>query len=350
MAIIPWPYVYYPQKYRGQVCGRSARGHIYTYWTREMPPLPLPFLECSVYFYRDKFDAEDGSKLGGSGFLALVPIEARPDGGTFYLVTNRHVAQKATVVRLNTLDDEFDVLPIKGDAWTCHKQADLAVAEISLPEPYRVSAVPLRFFLAEHDRDWYAVGTETASVGRFVKHDGKQQNTPAVRFGNVAMLPKEPIALEDGSTQSPAFLVESRSIPGYSGSPVFVYFPHPRTKPVQEGRAPIAGLSIRFLGITGGHIRDSVPLSTGPTALLNTGMSWVIPAWRLAELLNYERVAEMREEGEDQFKKENPDPPSGAQDFAEGESDDDRDYTREDFLRDLGRASRRDEKPQQGKE
>ena len=61
-------------------------------------------------------------------------------------------------------------------------------------------------------------------VGRFVSHEGKQQNSPAVRFGNIAMMQKEKIIDERGVAQE-SFLVEIRSLPGYSGSAVLIYSP-----------------------------------------------------------------------------------------------------------------------------
>jgi len=62
-------------------------------------------------------------------------------------------------------------------------------------------------------------------VGRFIGHDGHQRNTPAVRFGNIAMMPDEKIKAADGTEQE-GFLVELRSVPGCSGSAVYIYSPN----------------------------------------------------------------------------------------------------------------------------
>src|SRR5260370_1057024 len=60
-------------------------------------------------------------------------------------------------------------------------------------------------------------------VGRFVNHEGRQKNSPSVRFGNLAMMPGEPVYHKHSESQGEeSFLVDIRTISGYSGSPVFV--------------------------------------------------------------------------------------------------------------------------------
>jgi hypothetical protein len=63
-------------------------------------------------------------------------------------------------------------------------------------------------------------------MGRRCRLDEKQTREQ-LRFGNIAMLPFEKIELSSELNHhlQEAFLVETRSISGYSGSPVFVYRP-----------------------------------------------------------------------------------------------------------------------------
>jgi hypothetical protein len=77
-------------------------------------------------------------------------------------------------------------------------------------------------FLTPEIMDSYFIGPgdETYMIGRLVTLDGRQRNTPVVRYGNVSMSPNEPIRLEGRDHE--AFLIECRSLSGFSGSPVFV--------------------------------------------------------------------------------------------------------------------------------
>ena len=63
------------------------------------------------------------------------------------------------------------------------------------------------------------IGDEAIAIGRFINHDGNQRNQPSVRFGAIAQMPKDKIRTDTG--EQDAFLVEIKSISGYSGSPVF---------------------------------------------------------------------------------------------------------------------------------
>lgn len=63
------------------------------------------------------------------------------------------------------------------------------------------------------------IGDDTIMVGRFINHEGKQKNMPTVRFGSIAMMPSEKVISPAGIAQE-TFLVEIRSLPGYTGSAV----------------------------------------------------------------------------------------------------------------------------------
>jgi hypothetical protein len=63
------------------------------------------------------------------------------------------------------------------------------------------------------------LGEEIFIVGTFIGRVGERRNIPIVRVGNVAALPVEPI--DYASPRDPAYLIETRSLGGISGSPVF---------------------------------------------------------------------------------------------------------------------------------
>ena len=55
----------------------------------------------------------------------------------------------------------------------------------------------------------------------FVGRVGDRKNIPVLRIGSIAAKPDEPIA--GVSHQNPAYLIETRSLGGVSGSPVFLH-------------------------------------------------------------------------------------------------------------------------------
>ena len=69
-----------------------------------MPRIHDALLECVVYLYPSKADAERGTRVGGTGFIIGIPTTVFPDYWHGYVVTNAHVIIKAPVIRLNTKD------------------------------------------------------------------------------------------------------------------------------------------------------------------------------------------------------------------------------------------------------
>lgn len=339
----------------------SARGYPFRVWRqyrhRRMPLIDQGFLDSSIYLYDSKQSAQSGEKFGGSGCLVSVlspplmrtydipqPYRNHRRWTTYgadrvslfpphiYAVTNKHVARHSRnpfpVIRLNTIDGKTDILALTPDDWIPHPDGDdLAIAPIDFP-PDNLDYFPIdsELFLTRENlyggkpSDNFVVGAgdDTFMVGRFTNHAGEQRNTPSLRFGSVAMLPFEKVKLdkEANNHMQEAFLVETRSISGYSGSPVFVYQPS-----ISEAEIPlpddgydyptnwIASISdlmgsVRFLGIDCAHVRKYekvinrmyVEHPNGWQVETNTGMAIVIPAWRLMTLLNKPELVMQRKE------------------------------------------------------
>jgi hypothetical protein len=272
-----------------------------------MPAIPDEALDCIVYLYPDAESAFNGRRVGGCGFA--VAIASKQPGLAFaYVVTNSHVIKegKSPVVRVNTRDGQFQIINKTDEFWIHHPDGDdLAVLSLNFEyESIKVKGIGEDFFATRQKIEQFRVGPgdEVFIPGRFVNHEGKQRNLPAVRFGNISMLPHEPVLTDRGLLQE-AFLVECRSIPGYSGSPVFLhpmpFSPVPRTMP-----PPM------LLGIVMGHIRSQRPVLNKKTREpidpnwivdTNTGMAVVIPAWKLRELLFMDELLRIREEIDQQL-------------------------------------------------
>lgn len=288
-----------------------------------MPLIPPEILDTVVYLYPDADSAARGERAGGSGCIVVIPVDPKETGersvfGFMYVVTNSHVIRegKASALRLNTRDGGTGIVHETQDGWIHHPNGDdLAILPINLEySTVKARGIAEGWFITKEKLAAHNIGPgdEAYLVGRFVNHEGKGQNLPAVRFGQISMLPIEPIRTPRGLLQE-AFLVECRSLPGYSGSPVFVA-PLPLSGLRRQQAPPM------FLGIDMGHLKDEspvldkselrnngrhVPIDDNWTVEANTGMSCVIPAWKVRDLLYIEELVKAREEVLSQWGSQN---------------------------------------------
>jgi hypothetical protein len=279
----------------------SSRGHPFQVWAFPMPRIHDQFLECVVYLYPDRSAAETGRSAGGSGFIVAIPLglssKYEEDWLSTIVVTNSHVINcGSTSIRVNTTDGGTEIFETEERHWLHHPDHDLAITPFQTLYSGRhvFKFVPQANFMMPEGIDALKIGPgdECFVIGRFSSHDGRQRNTPSVRFGAIAQMPQEKIRFPDGTEQE-SFLVEARSIAGYSGSPVFVYIPAFDDSGVGRGnfswrRGPwLLGIDHCHL-FTKERIREPAgkPLENGWYIQNNTGMMGVIPAWRLFEMFS----------------------------------------------------------------
>jgi hypothetical protein len=312
-----------------------------------VPRIADEIVECSVYLYSSKKAAMEGHQAGGSGFLVHVPSDIDKTYSQIYAVTNRHILDEGfTVLRLTKKSGGIDTFPTERQSWIPHPLGyDVEVLPIELPrENFRWRSVSTDLFISPEIIETYRIGLgdDAFLIGRLVTHEGKQKNSPIVRFGNVSLMadPNEPIRCKGYDQEG--FLVECRSLSGFSGSPVFVQtersysgedaarvaqarrdvlfhtrettnppgkvesFSWVRNDPPQNNLVTISG---RFgpwlLGIDWGHIPLWRPVydsdqqtRTSYRVEANTGVAGVLPAWHILEALNSkELLKHRREEG-----------------------------------------------------
>ena len=294
-----------------------------------MPRIENRLLKAVIYLYTDEEAAEQG-KPGGSGFVVGEPSSLTGVVALF-AVTNVHVASLCPVIR--TAGDEHGrTIPGVWDDWKPHPENDdIAVRLIGfVPEDARnqpFDFIPREWFvLPEHFTDahvdedrqiprvWpFGPGDEVVMLGRFLGHDGGSSNAPSARFGHLAI--GSPVAIDHplGHTQS-SFLIECRSVTGFSGSPVFMFR---EMDTLGAGPIPIgsethgtSGLP-RLLGVDWGNLDRvasttySVDWSSGPDRTLGnwSGMLVAVPAWRLASLLDSPEVSRLKKDAEDELRE-----------------------------------------------
>lgn len=261
-----------------------------------MPRIGEDFLGSAIYLYRNRVEAKDNSSFGGSGFLVGY-IDMHTKVVHFYAVTNAHVINDGfPIIRINKRFGEPDILDITTDAWIPHPEGDdLSICPLELTPHYDFKFVMIDGCVDKEkvSRFNIGVGDDVFMVGRFTGHPGTQKNLPIARFGNIAMVPSEQIRNGLG-VKRPHYLVEVRSVSGFSGSPVFIYdapIP-PSLEHVRLERFPNL-----LLGVDCGHLPEH-------EAVLSAGIAAVVPAWCLLELLESPNVKALREMREVKIKSE----------------------------------------------
>lgn len=314
-----------------------------------MPAIHPDILDTVVYLYPDQESAQKGERAGGSGCVVALPLPDNPLFAFSYIVTNSHVIRegRASAIRFNTRDGGMGLVHSTHSGWIHHPNGDdAAILPITFEyESVKAKGIPLHMFVTEDRLKEYQIGPgdEAFMVGRFINHEGKLQNLPTVRFGNLAMMPREKIRHPRGILQE-AFLVECRSLPGYSGSPVFLH-PLPFNSFPRKQPPPM------FLGIDVGSIKDfrqvldkaelshgnRVPIDNNWIVEANTGMAYVVPAWKIQELLDVEELVKSRKEVLAELEKQKNSSPM-ALDAAIPEE---RTFTEADFEKALRRVAHR---------
>lgn len=286
--------------------------------TRRLETFGLAFrisqkwFDSIIYFYSDVEGAEAGEQSGGTGFLLGWPMP-NSTNVTLWAVTNRHIIEQSHwTMRVNTKDGGFACIDTDDREWLCCKSSDLAVRPLQLSmDIHEFSYLTSEWLLT---KDWYEAldigpGDESITIGRFIGHGGRNSNLPAARFGQIAQSPREPVIV-DGKPQE-CFLVESRSIGGTSGSPVYVYLDAANYRPtINLNTAPDGSVlgqgsfptSPWLLGICFAMIRSWQPvcdvsyreIQNGWQVETNTGMMGVVPAWHLYDFMDTGKAGEAR--------------------------------------------------------
>lgn len=286
--------------------------------TADVARVPDEILDAVVYLYRSKGAASVGDTPGGTGFLVSFAHER---GATTYVITNRHVIKDGfTTIRVNTSGGGVESVEIPPEAWVMPSGPDdIAAASLINVSTQDWAARPLIWadvfldkasFDARMDELNVGIGDDVfMAAGRFSGHSGRQQNQPVVRYGNISLMAGPPVRDADGHDVT-AYLVEMRSLPGYSGSPVFLHIP-----PGIRGNGtmmPFYNESIALLGIDTGHKLASEPVQSydkkGPVGdlyvKLNTGIAVVAPVWKIDELLRGSDLNDQRQDEPDRSAEE----------------------------------------------
>jgi hypothetical protein len=183
-----------------------------------------------------------------------------------------------------------------------------------------VRILPVGNFLNEEIIEEHRIGPgdEVFITGLFTKAVGASQNMPIVRMGNVSLMPHEKIPHGDLGLID-AYLIEARSIGGLSGSPVFVsetaqmpstYADPKKSKP--EKLFMLGHGQTFFMGLLRGHWDVPPNRFFHEMEKVNMGISVVVPAHKIREILFHPEQIALREEVENRMLAEGEATPDSA--------------------------------------
>jgi hypothetical protein len=290
----------------------TGTGQPYRVYEVLMPAISPNLVHSTVYLYPDVGEANAGRRTGGTGFLLGIKM---PNGipPYVYAVTNKHVVERGChAIRVNTIDGQTMAIQTQLDAWTTAVNDDLAVMPFHVAPSHAVRILDDTMLISEDCKigAWPIwPGDEVFFFGRFITHDGEQRNKPIVRSGMISMLPDTaaPVRMP-GNREQIAFLVEGKSLSGFSGSPAFVQLAQPRWTSPADGDQNLGWIPqeiISLLGVDCGHqpfwspvFEDDRETRVTPPQWTeaNSGMAVVVPAWKLRALLDLEELRQERDE------------------------------------------------------
>lgn len=287
--------------------------------------IPEEIQKCVVFL---GVQTSEGTEWLGTGFFFAVPLPSPAEKEIVsYLVTARHVIKaieaispkREIIVRLNLISGTATTVAIKANQWHCAEGKDVAVILFTyrwMPDMDHMS-IPLETVVTPErvEHEGMGPGDDIFFPGLFVEHSGARRSIPIIRAGTIAAMPEEPISMSIGggeSVRTDAFLVESRSIGGLSGSPVFIHMGDTRRSENAVILSP-GNPRIYLLGLMHGHWdeeRHEKPKRTkkksgvrrvaSDVALrfrqeVNMGVASVVPIPAIIHTLNHPAMKQERE-------------------------------------------------------
>jgi hypothetical protein len=273
-------------------------------------------------------DDESGSRLAFRATAFIVGVTMEGNVGLAHLVTAKHNVEQIlpgeAVITMMAKDGESLSLRTGDQKWFYHPEEKDSVDVAVMPfgsvrfDDYDIEWIPEWMFATDERIEEFQIGLgdEVFIIGLFTRFFGSTKLTPIVRTGNIAMMPEDRVKV-DGFEPMEAYLAEGRSIGGLSGSPAFVRNTVKMTMQTAEGKiTAMAGLGdSHLLGLVHGHWRvktatpanpnsappDPTPApapapSTTQAEIVNMGVSIIVPAKKILEVLYHPELVELRKE------------------------------------------------------
>jgi hypothetical protein len=236
-----------------------------------------------------------------------------------HLVTARHVAEMAGdnpfLIRVNRYDGTADNFPLDRVRWHYHPDPNVDVAAIPFSikreGEYECFYIEDALLLTDELLAYHHVGIGDFcyTIGLFRLVAGTKRNMPVVHFGTIARMPEdEGLPMRDWRDPQKAmrvrsYLIESQSLSGLSGSPVFVR-PTIGFDAFKDQKGQAVSLlhterQVYLLGLWQGAW-DALPgevlsVEHGKSARVPVGMGVVVPTSQIIEALGHGEIKQMRD-------------------------------------------------------
>lgn len=313
------------------VCATSA--------TAQNQPTPTPAVATTPVVFSSEVKKaiavvytdckDDPASYRGTAFFVSKEDPRLGGGRGFgYLVTNKHVVlphvedghpcevtRQRIRLNLKTPDPKngasnFFVTVTTPWVYPTDDSTDLAVLSYAPNESvFDVRALPMSMFATADvmAKQHIAEGDSVFYVGYFYQLPGNLHTEPIVRQGIIAMIPDEPIPTTLGKVGK-GLLADAHVFGGNSGSPMFVNLGGVRNGALSLGGGPL------LLGVVSGLEKEDAdaenlqPVVTYDDKITaNSGVSFVVPAEQIADLINGPALTAIRE---DAVKHLPPQPPA----------------------------------------
>jgi hypothetical protein len=279
-----------------------------------VPPMLLEGVCFLMYASKPKMDVPD--RYLGTAFFLQVEHATGFEPTEYYAVTARHLISKASEeakdgqvwLRINYSDGKTHYLTSAISDWRSHPPEDPTdVAVLGGVPPQIDGAEPDVRFIdsgillgeAEVAKNKVSVGDDLFLTGLFDQYNQQfERNVPIVRVGTIAAMPPPERVETRRFGRIDAYLVETRSIGGLSGSPVFIAI----SGRIRGGEMVVGGPSFRMLGLMHGHWNQENALADYDAAKaaehshLNVGIALVVPAQKILDTLAHPEFRKMHEE------------------------------------------------------
>lgn len=212
--------------------------------TEEQMPLIKRVLKCVVFIgvVSDPGGFNPTFVPYGTGFLITLFYEDFPFD---YIITCKHVIDlidsDKVYVRLNLKEGGSKSVSVNKELWVLNTENDIAVLSQKVGELFDWRPIFKQDIITKdvienwsQNHSSILVGEESFLVGLFTNHYGREHNIPIIRRGNIAAMPDDVVFTGSGYVK--AYLIETRSIGGLSGSPVFLSKFNPGFLGMMRGR------------------------------------------------------------------------------------------------------------------
>lgn len=270
--------------------------------------IPQEIKKCVCFIY---YPAVNGNRiLLGTGFFVF--DEVKENFGFVYCVTAKHILEnvkinnlsKNIILRINLTSGESTYISSEIDDWVINFDDDIAVLSFIPTPELDIKIFPIKSIvddniLIEEEID---TGDEVFITGVFSKYHDTVKIIPILRSGIISAMPHEQIRVNEGLIDG--YLIETRSIGGLSGSPVFVNLGHVRYVK-GDVRFISGGYKFYLLGVVRGHYEDwKITNSEEEIEKINMGIAIITPGIKILETINYPQLLERKKQRIKELEKE----------------------------------------------